>query len=152
MKRKDFKSCRFPLIRKSAEVLILEGLREGEGVLLGERWHGQLSRSYLLRAREESKYSPSGKHGQYGLLVFERCGEADSGMGRRAKRKTPLMPRKPNRGAKTAFRKSIRNATNALRRNGVPRPCRVTKSAPSAQVVKVNTSSQKFIQHHLAWA
>ena len=54
IKGKNFKSCRFPLIRKSAEVLILEGLREGlgclgvgeelaagEGVLWGERLRGQ---------------------------------------------------------------------------------------------------------------
>ena len=53
MKRKNFKSCRFSLIRKSAEVLILEELREGEGVLRGERLRGQGTLSYLLRARDK---------------------------------------------------------------------------------------------------
>ena len=81
IKRKNFKSCRFPLIRKSAEVLILEGLREvpgcvgdelpaGEGVLRGEQWHGQGAGSYLLRAEKQNHYNAAYIDSQYELVVF----------------------------------------------------------------------------------
>ena len=65
---------------------------------------------HLLRAEKQNNYNGKCTYGLYELVVFRMVLRSAFGGGEEIEEKNPLMRRKPNRGAKKAFRKGIRSA------------------------------------------